>query len=358
MLPLARQHGFDALGIAPAEGQPGWASGLAEWLAQGFEGEMGWMAREPEKRASPKTLWPEAQTVLVLGTNYGLAGNVLANLQHPEKAALSLYAIRRDYHDVIKARLKAFARALTESHGGDVKVFVDTAPVMEKPLARQAGLGWQGKHTVLVSRDFGNWLFLGAVYSTLPMQADPPGEDHCGSCRRCIAYLTIEHKGPIPADLRPAFGNRVFGCDDCLAVCPWNKFAADCHDAKLALREDLRLPDLAHLVTLDDAGFRALFAGTPIKRTGRERFVRNVLIAIGNSGLPAFIPAVMARLDDEAPLVRGMAVWALARLAGPAALAEAARLRRPREPDMDVQAEWALALEGPDAPATPQGRTE
>ncbi|MCZ8261831.1 MAG: tRNA epoxyqueuosine(34) reductase QueG [Beijerinckiaceae bacterium] len=361
--PLAAKHGFDALGIAAPEGDAAREAALADWLANGYEGEMGWMAREPERRASPSRLWPEVRSIIVLGLNYGLEGDVLAGLAHPDRASLALYALRRDYHDVIKARLKAFAREMAERHGGDVKVFVDTAPVMEKPLAMQAGLGWQGKHTVLVSRDFGNWLFLGAVYTTLDIAPDRPGEDHCGRCRRCldscptdafpgpyqldsrrcIAYLTIEHKGVIPRELRPAFGNRVFGCDDCLAVCPWNKFAAASRDQKLALRGDLAGADLADLVQLDDAAFRALYAGTPIKRTGRDRFVRNVLIAIGNSGLPRFLPLVGARLDDEAALVRGMAIWALARLA-PGQVAEAARLRLPRERDNEVRAEWAAAL--------------
>ncbi|WP_284179558.1 tRNA epoxyqueuosine(34) reductase QueG [Rhabdaerophilum sp. SD176] len=362
--PLAEKHGFDALGVAAPENDAARAAGLSDWLANGFEGEMGWMAREPERRASPRQLWPDVRSVLVLGTNYGVEGDVLAGLAHPDKASLALYALRRDYHDVIKARLKAFARELVDHHGGEVKVFVDTAPVMEKPLAMQAGLGWQGKHTVLVSRDFGNWLFLGAVYTTLDIAPEPSGEDHCGRCRRCldscptdafpgpyqldsrrcIAYLTIEHKGVIPRELRPAFGNRVFGCDDCLAVCPWNKFAAASRDQKLALRGDLAGADLADLVRLDDAAFRALYAGTPIKRTGRDRFVRNVLIAIGNSGLSRFVPMVEARLDDESTLVRGMAIWALARLAPPEQVRQAAQHRLPREPDPEVRDEWEAAL--------------
>jgi epoxyqueuosine reductase len=299
----------------------------------------------------------------MLGTNYGIEDDPLIALKHRDRASLALYGMRRDYHDVIKTRLKAFARDLIAKAGGDVKVFVDTAPVMEKPLGMEAGLGWQGKHTVLVSREFGNWLLLGAVYTTLEIAPDAPEKDHCGRCRRCldacptdafptaytldprlcIAYLTIEHKGPIPRDLRGKFGNRVFGCDDCLAVCPWNKFAQAARDTKLALRGDLAGLKLADLAELDDTAFRALFAGTPIKRTGRDRFLRNVLIAIGNSGDSALIPVAMARLDDEAPLVRGTAVWALSQLM-PAADFEALAAGRDSETEPSVIEEWALAL--------------
>jgi epoxyqueuosine reductase len=359
---LAERHGFDALGIAPAADDPERMARLEAWLGEGHAAEMGWMEREPDKRAAPKTLWPEVRSVIMLGSNYGIDGDPLAILAQKDRASLALYGLRKDYHDVIKARLKAFARDLVALAGGGVKVFVDTAPVMEKPLAALSGLGWQGKHSVLVSREFGNWLFLGAIYTTLEIAPDEPERDHCGSCRRCldacptdafpepyvldprrcIAYLTIEHKGAIPAELRPGFGNRVFGCDDCLAVCPWNKFARAAQDAKLAFRGDLAALRLADLAALDDAGFRALFAGTPIKRTGRDRFLRNVLIAIGNSGDDALIPVAEARLTDESPLVRAMAVWALARLMLPADFARLAARPR-RETDAEVLAEWALA---------------
>jgi epoxyqueuosine reductase len=357
---LARLHGFDALGIAPAGGAPERLPRLEAWLADGNAGEMDWMAREPEKRATPQALWPEVRSVIMLGTNYGIEGDPLVSLQHKDRASLALYGLRKDYHDVIKARLKAFARDLIAEAGGEVKVFVDTAPVMEKPLAAETRLGWQGKHTVLVSRDFGNWLLLGAIYTTLALKPDAPEKDRCGNCRRCldacptdafpapyeldprrcIAYLTIEHKGAIPRELRAGFGNRVFGCDDCLAVCPWNKFAQAAHDTKLALKGDLVGLKLADLAGLDDAAFRALFAGTPIKRTGRDRFLRNVLIAIGNSGDPSLIPVAEARLTDGSPLVRSMAVWALARLMPASAFCALADVNRRTEAEADVLAEW------------------
>lgn len=360
---LAERHGFDCWGIAPAKADPVHAERLAAWLAAGMEGEMGWMAREPEKRASPETLWPEARSVIMLGVNYGIDGDPQVSLRHRHRATLALYAMRRDYHDIIKSRLKAFARDFVAENGAGVKVFVDTAPVMEKPLAAAAGLGWQGKHTVLVSRSHGNWLLLGAVYTTLDIAPDAPEPDHCGRCRRCldicptdafpepyrldprrcIAYLTIEHKGPIPRDLRAAFGNRVFGCDDCLAACPWNKFARASRDAKLALRGELVGLRLADLARLDDAAFRALFAGTPIKRTGRDRFLRNVLIAIGNSGDPRLVEAARERLEDAAPPVRAMAVWALSRLLDPPAFAALAEARLAAEGDAEVRQEWLEA---------------
>lgn len=322
------------------------------------------MAREPEKRASPAGLWAEAQSVIMLGVNHAPDFAPLALLENRETGALSAYAVRRDYHDVIKGRLKAFALEFVAKTGAAVKVFVDTAPVLEKPLAAEAGLGWQGKHTVLVSRDFGNWLFLGAIYTTFPLAPDEPETDHCGSCRRCldicptnafpapyqldsrlcIAYLTIEHKGAIAREIRGKIGNRIFGCDDCIAICPWNKFAKDAADAKLATRRDLLALPLADYARLDDAAFRALFAGTPIKRTGRDRFMRNVLIGIGNSGNSALASSAEPHLADANPLVRGAAVWALSRLLPAADFAALAHRHAPTEPDDEVREEWHLAL--------------
>jgi epoxyqueuosine reductase len=321
---------------------------------------MDWMAETAPRRADPRALWPEVRSIILLGMNYGPDCDPLEDLDKRDRATISVYARNRDYHDVIKGRLKELAGFLVARAGGDVKVFVDTAPVMEKPLAEAAGLGWQGKHTVLVSRAFGSWLFLGAIFTTATLPADAPESDHCGSCRRCldicptnafpapyqldarrcISYLTIEHKGHIDRDLRPGIGNRIFGCDDCLAVCPWNKFAQEGREAKLRQREDLgRLP-LAELASLDDAAFRARFAGTPIKRTGRDRFLRNVLIAIGNSGMPALAQPARARLDDASPLVRAMAVWALSRLLPHADFNALSARHIEQEDDADVRAEW------------------
>ncbi|WP_457797379.1 tRNA epoxyqueuosine(34) reductase QueG [Methylocystis sp. S23] len=328
--------GFDACRFASAEASPNLADRLREWLAIGAHGDMGWMAETAERRAAPKALWPEARSVVMLGLNYGPASDPLAALEKRDCGAISVYARHRDYHDVVKGRLKQLAAFMIKrAGGGEVKVFVDTAPVMEKPLAQAAGLGWQGKHTNLVSRDFGSWLFLGAIFTNIALAPDAPERDHCGSCRncldacpteafigpyrldarRCVSYLTIERKGPIPREFRPAIGNRVYGCDDCLAVCPWNKFAQTAREAKLAARADLESPALAELARLDDAGFRALFSGSPIKRIGRARFLRNVLVAIGNSGDVALAPEAERLLQDPDPLLRGAAVWALARLA-------------------------------------------
>lgn len=321
---------------------------------------MGWMAEGVERRASPQGLWGEIRSAVMLGLNYGPEEDPLAGLARRDRANLSVYARRRDYHDVIKGKLKEAAGFLAARGGADVKVFVDTAPVMEKPLAEAAGIGWQGKHTVLVSRSHGNWLFLGAIFTTAPLPPDPPEPDRCGSCRRCldicptaafpapyqldsrrcISYLTIESRSPIPRELRPRIGNRVFGCDDCLAVCPWNKFAKAGREARLALRDDLAALPLGELARLDEAGFRALFAGTPVKRTGRERFLRNVLTAIGNSGEPALAAEAERLLNDPAPLVRGAAVWALQRLLPAARFDALARARLPAEPDETVRAEW------------------
>jgi epoxyqueuosine reductase len=297
---------------------------------------MGWLAERAAERVQPKNLWPEVKTVVVLGLNYGPEGDALDGLGEPRQGNISVYARGRDYHDVMKSRLKALARKITEDSPAPLKVFVDTAPVMEKPLAAAAGIGWQGKHTNLVSREHGSWLFLGAIFTTLDLPADPPERDHCGSCdacqracptdafpapyrldaRRCISYLTIEHKGPIPEELRPGIGNRIYGCDDCLAVCPWNKFAANAaaHRAFLP-RAELVAPRLADLLGLDDAGFRAMFSGSPIKRIGRGRMVRNAAIAAGNSGDPSLRPALQPLVEDGDPVVADAARWALQRLA-------------------------------------------
>ncbi len=352
--------GFDACRFAGAEADPQLAERLDVWLASGAHGDMGWMAETAERRASPKALWPAARSVVVLGVNYGPATDPLAALEKRDAGAISVYARNRDYHDIIKGRLKQLAAFMIKrAGGGDVKVFVDTAPVMEKPLAQAAGLGWQGKHTNLVSRDFGSWLFLGTIFTDIALEPDPPERDHCGSCRncldacptrafigpyrldarRCVSYLTIEHKGPIPRDLRAAIGNRIYGCDDCLAVCPWNKFAQTTREAKLAAREDLEHPPLAELSRLDDAGFRAFFSGSPIKRIGRSRFLRNVLIAIGNSGDASLAAEAERLLHDPDSLLRGAAVWALARLA-PQRLVALQPLAR-AEADGMVRDEWA-----------------
>ncbi|HKL78490.1 MAG TPA: tRNA epoxyqueuosine(34) reductase QueG, partial [Gammaproteobacteria bacterium] len=294
--------GFDAVGFARAELSDAARTGLRDFLARGYHGDMGWLARNTDRREDPQTLWPEAATVIVLGMNYGPDHDPLADLERPETGNVSVYARGRDYHDVVKKRLKQLGRWLIDHHGGAIKVFVDTAPVMEKPLGQSAGVGWQGKHTNLVSRAYGSWLFLGEVFTTLDLAPDTAEDDFCGSCHRCldacptdafpapyrldatrcISYLTIEHPGHIPEEFRAAMGNRIYGCDDCLAVCPWNKFASQARNEWLQARESLQQPDLAELARLDDAAFRERFSGSPIKRMGRDRFVRNVLIAIGN----------------------------------------------------------------------------
>jgi epoxyqueuosine reductase len=322
------------------------------------------MATTAARRGDPRALWPDVRSVIMLGLNYDQGSDPLAILGRRDRGAISTYAQADDYHDVIKPRLKALARWLTAEAGGDVKVFVDTAAVMEKPLAGSAGLGWQGKHTNLVSRQFGSWLFLGAIFTTLDLPPDAPESDRCGSCRacldvcptaafpepyrldarRCISYLTIEHKGPIPRELRAPMGNRIYGCDDCLAVCPWNKFARAGREMKLAARGELRAPPLAELARLDDAAFRKLFAKSPVKRTGRDRFVRNVLIAIGNSGDAALAGAARRLLADPSALVRGAAVWALSRLLPPERFAELAATRRAQETEPLVVQEWTAAL--------------
>ncbi len=321
---------------------------------------MGWLADNAARRGDPQTLWPEARSVIVLAANYAPKADPLALLTESERGNVSVYARGRDYHDVLKRRLKALGRWMAKAFACEVKVFVDTAPVMEKPLAARTGVGWQGKHTNLVSRNFGSWLFLAEVFTTLELDPDSAETDRCGTCRRCldvcptdafpapyrldarrcISYLTIEHKGHIPEEFRAPLGNRIYGCDDCLAVCPWNKFARESVEAAFLPGAELTAPRLADLAALDDAGFRKVFAGSPIKRTGRDRFVRNVLIAIGNSGARNLAATARGLLDDPSPLVRAMAIWALGRLTDPDDfIAERAR-RLPREADSEVRAEW------------------
>jgi epoxyqueuosine reductase len=329
----ARAEGFAAMGICAPDAIPQAAERLQRYLQAGHHGQMGWMADRAEWRASPAALWPAARSVIMLAEAYTPKADPLAVLNHPDRAAISVYAQGRDYHDLVKRRLKRLGRWLIDQSPCEIKVFVDTAPVMEKPLAQAAGLGWQGKHTNLLSRELGNWIFLGAIFTTLELPPDPPGHSYCGSCtacldicptgafpapyqldaRRCISYLTIEHRGPVDPALRPMLGNRIYGCDDCLAVCPWNKFAVAASEIGYAPRQGA--PDLADLAALDDAGFRARFAGSPIKRIGRDRFVRNVLYAIGNSGLPGLRPVAQALANDADPAVADAACWAARRLA-------------------------------------------
>jgi epoxyqueuosine reductase len=327
--------GFDAVGFASASLGPETRARLADFLADGRHGDMGWMQDRADQRADPQALWPEARSVICLGLSYAPDSDPLSTLKRPDRGNISVYARNRDYHDIVKGMLKHLAQFVVSKHGHDVKVFVDTAPVMEKPLAARAGLGWQGKHTNLVSRAHGSWLFLGEIYTSLDLRPDAPHADRCGSCtrclsscptdafpapyqldaRRCIAYLTIEYAGPIPDEFRVAMGNRIYGCDDCLAACPWNRFAAATRQAKLAAREDLTAPLLRDLAALDDAGFRTRFSGSPIKRIGRDRFVRNVMIAIGNSGDPSLRDCAAALLGDANAVVAEAAAWAMGRLA-------------------------------------------
>ncbi|WP_225764852.1 tRNA epoxyqueuosine(34) reductase QueG [Inquilinus sp. Marseille-Q2685] len=356
--------GFDSAGFAAATPDPKLRERLELFLGEGQHGDMGWMEAHADRRADPQTLWPDARTVLSLGLNYGPAEDPLPLLRERGRGVISVYAQGRDYHDVVKKKLKALGGWIHRTFATELKVFVDTAPVMEKPLAMRAGIGWQGKHTNLVSRDWGSWLFLGEIYLAIALPPDPPERDRCGSChacldvcptaafpapyrldaRRCISYLTIEHKGPIPRELRPLLGNRIYGCDDCLAVCPWNKFAAVGREAALAPRPGLNGPALASLLRFDDAGFRAAFSGSPIKRIGRDRLLRNVLIAIGNSGDPGLAPAVEPLLDDASPLVRGAAVWALSRLLGPDGLRRLVGTRA-EDPEAEVREEWEAGLQ-------------
>lgn len=359
----AAELGFSAVGIARPEVSATVQARFDAMVAADAFGDMSWMASTAQRRRDPAALWPAARSVIVLAQNYTPDHDPMTALAARTRGNVSVYARFKDYHDVMKKRLKTLARWLVAAHGGEVKVFVDTAPILEKPLAQRAGVGWQGKHSNLVSRELGSWFFLGEVFTTLELPADAPGEDHCGVCTRCIdicptaaitapyqldpgrciAYLTIEHKGHIDRVFRPAIGNRVFGCDDCLAVCPWNKFATPPVEAAYRPAPPSSLPDLADLAALDDDGFRARFRGTPVRRLGRDRFLRNVLIAIGNSAQPALAPAAAARLDDSAPVVRAMAVWALARLLPTDDFAALRQARAPRETDPEVCGEWAMA---------------
>lgn len=364
----ALASGFDAVGFAPAELADSNRQDLAEYLRRGYHGDMGWLAGKADRRGDPSVLWPDARSVVALGISYAPDGDPLANLAQPETGNISVYARGRDYHEVVKKRLRAFGRWIGEEYSCGIKIFVDTAPVMEKPLAQQAGLGWQGKHTNLVSREHGSWLFLGEIYTTLDLPAadplDDPPDDHCGSCRRCldvcptnafpapyqldarrcISYLTIEHDGPIDRDLRPLMGNRIYGCDDCLAVCPWNKFAKSGADPDLEPRDELSAPRLAELARLGDGEFRRLFSKTAVKRSGRDRFIRNILITLGNSDDSVAVPVVETLLDDPVPMVRGAAVWALSRLVPREEFARQQALRVPAEDEADVQDEWRSAM--------------
>jgi epoxyqueuosine reductase len=356
----AHALGFDCIGVTGPNAIAKAGRYFREFLETGAHGDMDWLAARPERRSDPRVLWPGVRSIIMLGVNYGPDENPLAILAQRSRGAISVYAQGDDYHDVIKKRLKALARWLVAATGDEVKVFVDTAAVMEKPLAQAAGLGWQGKHTNLVSRRLGSWLFLGAIFTASDLPHDEADTDHCGSCRacldicptaafpapykldarRCISYLTIESKGPIPHEFRKAIGNRIYGCDDCLAACPWNKFAQAGREAKLTARQDLRAPELDALARLDDAAFRALFAKSPVKRIGRDRFIRNVLIAIGNSNNRALASEATRLLADASPLVRGAAVWALSQLIAPEDFVELAATGVSAEPNETVRAEW------------------
>ncbi len=357
----ARAQGFSDIGVCRPDAMVSRsAPGLAAFVDAGRQGDMTWMAERMTWRGDPTALWPQAKSVIMLAENYGPSEDPLPLLEDRNTGVISVYAQNRDYHDLVKKRLKRLGRWLVDRTGAEIKVFVDTAPVMEKPLAEAAGLGWQGKHTNLVSREVGSWFFLGAIFTTEDIAPDTPHEDRCGDCRRCldicptdafpapyqldarrcISYLTIEHKGPIPRDLRPLMGNRIYGCDDCLAVCPWNKFAKTASEAGYWARVELRRPELAHLAGLDDEAFREVFSGSPIKRIGRDRFIRNVLIAIGNSRDAALAEEAKTLLGDASPLVRGAAIWALSRLLPASELAAI----QVNDPSPDVADEWRLAL--------------
>nr|WP_321446134.1 tRNA epoxyqueuosine(34) reductase QueG [uncultured Cohaesibacter sp.] len=365
----AKALGFADIRVCRAEEAANHAETLRHFTDEGYHATMDWMEETRPRRAHPSALWGDVRSIIMLGFNYGPDEDPRPLLSQKDKANISVYARHRDYHDVIKGRLKQLSAKLLsrvrDSHpGGEIKVFVDTAPVMEKPLAYQAGLGWQGKHTNLVSRDFGSWIFLGAIFTNLDLPSDEAEVDHCGSCRacldacptgafpapykidarRCISYLTIEHKDPIPHEFRPAMGNRIYGCDDCLAACPWNKFAQTTSEAKLQARADLKAPALRDFLAFDDATFRSHFTGSPIKRIGRNRFMRNVLIAAGNSGKVSLVPVIEPHLNDPDPVVQGAAIWALGQLLPTRQLTEWGSHLAARETDPYVQQEWQQAL--------------
>jgi epoxyqueuosine reductase len=362
LIEQARALGFDCVGVTDPAATAKAGQYFLEFLGTGGHGDMDWLAANPQRRSDPRNLWASVRSVIMLGVNYGPDEDPLSILQARTRGAISVYAQGDDYHDVIKKRLKALARWLAATADCEVKVFVDTAAVMEKPLAQGAGLGWQGKHTNLVSREFGSWLFLGAIFTDADLPRDEPDTDHCGSCRncldicptsafpapykldarRCISYLTIENKGPIPREFRKAIGNRIYGCDDCLAVCPWNKFAQVGHEAKLSARAALRAPELSSLARLDDAAFRNLFSKSPVKRIGRDRFIRNVLIAIGNSNDASLASEAEHLLADASPMVRGAAVWALSQLLSRGDFEKLAT-KAAAETDATVRAEWIEA---------------
>ena len=362
----AKIAGFDKLAVTKAILPDEVGDRLSHFIAEDRQGDMAWLAESQYRRAQPQHMWPEARTALVLACNYGPDHNPMDNLAAAEAGNISVYARSKDYHDILKGQLKQLAGQLVAKTGWQVKVFVDTAPLMEKPLAMQAGLGWQGKHTNLVAKDFGSWFFLGTILTDGEMPEDTPMSDHCGRCqacldicptkafpapyqldaRRCISYLTIEHKGPIDRALRPLMGNRIFGCDDCLAVCPWNKFAEAASHPKLQAKQGTNLPDIISLLALDEPAFRAQFAGTPVRRAGHIRFLRNVLIAAGNSGASALIAPVTPFLRHDAPLVRAMAIWALSQLAPLASWQDG--FDAVAEQDEDVLAEWQAAQSGGD----------
>jgi epoxyqueuosine reductase len=356
----ATDLGFDAFGITGANARPDLPEKLAFALSEGWHGDMAWMAETADRRGAPTALWPDAKSIIMLGQNYGPGFNPMPLLEQKSKGNISVYARNKDYHDLIKGRLKELAGLLARRTGAEVKVFVDTAPVMEKPLAEAAGLGWQGKHSVLVSRDFGSWMFLGAIFTTAELPHDAPHKEQCGSCtrcldicptlafpapfqldaRKCLAYLNIEAQGQIPRAYRAPMGNRIYGCDDCLAVCPWNKFASQTREVKLLARAELEAPSLGDLALLDDRAFRALFSGSPVKRLGWARFIRNILIAIGNSANKDFVPLIISKLDSPEPLIRGAAIWALRRLGSDEQISAAKSIATASEQNTEVHAEW------------------